>query len=78
MVGRVGEANPPPETETGQSVDDPMMTWQFGTVLDFGRYEGWTIDQLAKHDPEYLLWLERTPVGRPLQAEIQTVMADRR
>jgi curved DNA-binding protein CbpA len=48
-----------------------------GTVLDFGRYEGWTIDQLARHDPDYLLWLERTSIGRPLQAEIQAVLADR-
>jgi curved DNA-binding protein CbpA len=70
-----GEA--PPEAEAGSPLTSRMMTGT-GTVLDFGRYEGWTIDQLAKHDPEYLLWLERTPVGRPLQAEIQAVMADRR
>ena len=68
---------PPPEETTGSPLTTRMMTGT-GTVLDFGRYEGWTIDQLARHDPEYLLWLERTPVGRPLQAEIQAVMADRR
>jgi curved DNA-binding protein CbpA len=49
-----------------------------GTVLDFGRYEGWTIGQLASRDPEYLLWLERTPIGRPLRAEIEAALAARR
>jgi curved DNA-binding protein CbpA len=49
-----------------------------GTVLDFGRYVGWTIGQLAAHDPDYLLWLERTPIGRPLRPEIQLVLGDRR
>jgi uncharacterized protein (DUF3820 family) len=54
-----------------------MMTGT-GTVLDFGRYEGWTIDQLARRDPDYLLWLARTSIGRPLQAEIETALANRR
>lgn len=67
----------PSDSATGSPLTDRMMTGT-GTVLDFGRYEGWTIDQLARHDPEYLLWLERTPLGRPLQAEIHAVMSDRR
>ena len=41
-----------------------------GTVIDFGRYSGWSIGQLANHDPNYLEWLARTPIGRPLRAEI--------
>ena len=43
---------------------------QSGTILDFGRYSGWSVGALAAHDPDYLLWLERTPYGRPLYAEI--------
>lgn len=43
-----------------------------GTVLDFGRYAGWTVRDLAAHDPDYLQWLARTPIGRPLRAEIDT------
>ncbi|MDP9482031.1 MAG: DnaJ domain-containing protein [Chloroflexota bacterium] len=71
----------PPEPEPG-SLATRMATRMAnatgtGTVLDFGRYEGWSIDQLAKHDPDYLLWLERTSIGRPLQGEIQAVLADR-
>jgi len=45
-----------------------------GTVLDFGRYAGWSLGELAAHDPDYLEWLERTPIGRPLRAEIETLL----
>jgi curved DNA-binding protein CbpA len=45
-----------------------------GTVIDFGRYAGWTVAAIAEHDPDYLLWLERTPVGRPLRAEIRGIL----
>lgn len=48
-----------------------------GTVLDFGRYVGWSIGQLASYDPEYLQWLERTPIGRPLQPEIRAILGMR-
>lgn len=44
-----------------------------GTVLDFGRYVGWSIPELGRHDPDYLLWLERTPAGRGLRSEIRAV-----
>jgi len=40
------------------------------TVLDFGRYAGWSLRDLAREDPAYLRWLERTPIGRRFQAEI--------
>jgi hypothetical protein len=33
---------------------------------------------LAAHDPDYLLWLERTPIGRPLRPEIQTFLGEQR
>jgi curved DNA-binding protein CbpA len=45
--------------------------------LDFGRYAGWTIPDLAKHDPDYLEWLRRTPIGRPFSAQIEQVLASR-
>ncbi len=47
----------------------------FGTVMDFGRYTGWSIGQLAAFDRDYLLWLERTPIGRRLRPEIQASLA---
>jgi curved DNA-binding protein CbpA len=32
-------------------------------VIDFGRYTGWTIAELARHDPDYLRWLSRHSAG---------------
>jgi curved DNA-binding protein CbpA len=32
-------------------------------VLEFGRYEGWKLKDLAKHDPDYLRWLSRHSSG---------------
>lgn len=32
-------------------------------VLDFGRYAGWSIKDLARHDPDYLRWLCRHSSG---------------
>ncbi len=52
----------------------PPVGRAFGTVLDFGRYAGWSFGQLAVHDPDYLLWLERTPIGRPMGAEIRATL----
>lgn len=32
-------------------------------VLDFGRYMGWRVSDLARHDPDYLRWLCRHSSG---------------
>lgn len=47
------------------------------TVLDFGRYDGWTIRDIANADDDYLDWLSRTPMGRPLRREIAQVLGER-
>ena len=41
-----------------------------GSVLRFGRYEGWSIGQVARVDPTFLEWLRRVPLGRQLKVEI--------
>jgi molecular chaperone DnaJ len=48
-----------------------------GTVIDFGRYAGWSVGKLVDHDPDYLEWLARTPIGRRLSHEIEAVLARR-
>lgn len=48
-----------------------------GSVLDFGRYAGWSLGQIATGDPEYLEWLARTPIGRSFHAEIRDLLATR-
>lgn len=48
-----------------------------GTILDFGRYEGWSLARVAEADPDYLEWLVRAPIGRPLKPEIDAMLAAR-
>ena len=51
---------------------------QSGTVLDFGRYAGRSLADLARNDPDYLEWLARTMIGRPYRDEIDKLLAARR
>jgi curved DNA-binding protein CbpA len=46
-----------------------------GSVLDFGRYRGWTLGQIALHDRDFLLWLERSPAGRQHRMEIGQILS---
>ncbi len=46
-----------------------------GSVIDFGRYSGWTLGQIRRHDPEFLEWLMRAPAGRQWRDEISTLLA---
>jgi curved DNA-binding protein CbpA len=41
-----------------------------GSVLGFGRHLGWSIGEIARVDPGYLLWLEDRPEGLPYLDEI--------
>lgn len=52
-----GEAGPP----RGQAS---------GSLLDFGRYRGWSLGQIAAYDPDYLEWFDRAPAGRQFRTEI--------
>ncbi len=56
-----GAAGPPPGNPSG-------------SIITFGRYEGWTLGEVARRDLEYLEWLDRTPIGRPYQAEIDALL----
>lgn len=42
--------------------------------LDFGRYFGWTIAALARHDPNYLRWLSRHSAGMRFEKAIEQVL----
>jgi curved DNA-binding protein CbpA len=45
-----------------------------GGVLDFGRYAGWNVRDLARHDPDYLLWLSRHSSGIRFRTEISAML----
>ena len=50
----------------------PLMT------VDFGRYQGWTLKDLAKHDPDYLRFLSRHSSGVRYRNQIAQLLPDER
>lgn len=65
--------NPAPQTvNVSQSAPQPK---QASDVLDFGRYAGWSLRDLARHDPEYLLWLSRHSSGIRYRQRILELLA---
>ena len=45
-----------------------------GSVLDFGRHVGWSIGEIARVDPGYLVWLAERREGEPYRDEIDVVL----
>lgn len=58
-----GEAGPPPP--------NPAPS---GRPLTFGRYRGWTLNQVARYDHDYLEWLSRTTMGRNYKRELDELL----
>lgn len=46
--------------------------------LDFGRYAGWTLRDVAKRDIEYVQWLRRHASGARYRTAIDQLLAERR
>jgi curved DNA-binding protein CbpA len=65
------------DAEAGRQAAKPQQSRDGHTVLDFGRYEGWSLADVASHDDAYLEWLQRTPIGRPFRAEIDDLLTQR-
>ncbi|MDQ2933807.1 MAG: DnaJ domain-containing protein [Chloroflexota bacterium] len=51
----------------------PMYTSE-GPTVDFGRYAGWSIRDLARQDPDYLRWLARHSAGVRFRTEIYRIL----
>jgi len=45
-----------------------------GSVLNFGRYAGWSLGEVSRSNLEYLEWLDRMPIGRPYRDEIDAIL----
>jgi hypothetical protein len=56
-----GAAGPPPGNPSG-------------SVLNFGRYAGWSLGEVARADIEYIEWLDRAPIGRNYRPEVDTIL----
>ena len=57
----VGGAGPPPGRPSG-------------SILDFGRHIGWSIGEIARVDPGYLVWLDARREGRTYRLEIDAAL----
>jgi curved DNA-binding protein CbpA len=57
----------------GSSISPPQ-TASPGSVLNFGRYVGWSLRDLARRDPDYLLWLSRHSSGIRYRTEIYAIL----
>lgn len=57
----LGAAGPPPGRPSG-------------SVLDFGRYSGWSIGEIARRDLDYIEWLDRTSIGRTYREEVDAIL----
>jgi curved DNA-binding protein CbpA len=47
-------------------------------TVTFGRYEGWTLLQISRQDPEYLEWLRRHSSGIGYRRQIDEILDARR
>jgi curved DNA-binding protein CbpA len=61
-------------TAQGEGAAGPPPGNPSGTVLGFGRYAGWSLGEIARADAEYLEWLDRMPIGRTYQHEIDLLL----
>ena len=52
----------------------PVPAGPKGSTLNFGRYAGWGLADLARHDPDYLLWLSRHSSGIRYRTEIYGIL----
>lgn len=52
----------------------PPRASKGGSVLSFGRYAGWGLRDIARHDPDYLLWLSRHSSGIRYRTEIYGIL----
>ena len=56
------------------SVPAPPRSASAGTRLEFGRYSGWALRDLARQDPDYLRWLSRHASGLRYRTEIYQIL----
>lgn len=83
VVGAFQQATGPARRETSDAAVHapapaaPPRQASGGTVLDFGRYAGWSLEALAREDPDYLEWLARAPIGMRFRTEIYAILTAR-
>ena len=69
-----GGYDPSMRTADGQGAAGPPPGSPSGSVMNFGRYDGWSLGEIARADLESLEWLDRMPIGRPYRDEIDAIL----
>lgn len=59
----------------GEGAAGPPPGSPRGSVLPFGRHIGWSLGEIARVDPGYLVWLEGRREGAPYREEIEGLLA---
>jgi curved DNA-binding protein CbpA len=71
-AGQMAQPNAPTTVDPDSAGPPPGKPW--GSVLTFGRFNGWSLGEIARVDPEYLEWLQRAPAGIRFRAEIDLLL----
>jgi hypothetical protein len=58
----------------GEGATGPPPGNPSGSVLNFGRFTGWSLGEIARTEIDYLEWLDRMPIGRTYQGEIDELL----
>jgi hypothetical protein len=58
----------------GEGSAGPPPGGPSGSVLNFGRYAGWSLGEIARREIEYLEWLDRMPIGRTYRDELDAIL----
>lgn len=72
---------PPPtpsQDPTHGAPRGPLGADGAGLRLDFGRYEGWTLGEVVRRDPDYLDWLRRHASGARYRDAIDILLRKHR
>lgn len=69
-----GGYDPSMHTADGEGAAGPPPGNPSGSVLNFGRYSGWSLGEVARRDLDFIEWLDRSPIGRQYRDEIDAIL----
>ena len=64
-----------PRNRWNHAAPSSAATEATAVVMDFGRYQGWRLADIARTDREYLRWLRRSSGGNRYRAAIDRLLA---
>ena len=74
MLKAAASAGTPAPRQAGRTHRQKQSEQSAAQIVDFGRYAGWSIPDLAQHDPDYLRWLSRHSSGLRFRQQIDAAM----